>query len=80
MLGVPAIEIFLKASVDRRCQRQPLSPVYKNTSLVIFLKIAIEFGFLFLKGLLPYKTRQKNPCKILERFSLNIAHYREDKI
>ena len=31
-------------------------PVSKRTSLVIFLKPASEFGFLFLKTLLPYKT------------------------
>ena len=53
-LGVPAIEIFFKS---RRCQRRPLPPVSKRTSLVIFLKLDLEFGFFFLNELLPYKTQ-----------------------
>ena len=52
-LGLPAFEILFKS---RRCQRRPLPPISKGTSLVIFLKAALEFGFLFFKGLLPYKT------------------------
>ena len=35
-------------------------PVSKRTSLVIFFKPAFEFGFLFLKALLPYKTQLKS--------------------
>ena len=31
----------------RRCERWPLPPVSKRTSLVIFLKAAFEFGFFF---------------------------------
>ena len=52
-LGMPAIENLFKS---RCCQRRSLPPVSKRTSLVIFLKTALEFGFLFFKGLLPYKT------------------------
>ena len=52
-LGMPAIENLFKS---RRYQRRPLPPVSKRTNLVIFLKAALEFGFLFFKELLPYKT------------------------
>ena len=31
-------------------------PISKHINLIIFLKLAFEFGFLFLKALLPYKT------------------------
>ena len=43
-LGLPVFEILFKS---RRCQRRSLPPVTKRTSLVIFLKTALEFGFLF---------------------------------
>ena len=57
-LGMPAIEIFFKS---RRCQRRPLPPASKHTSLVIFFKVDLEFEFLFFNGLLPYKTQSKDP-------------------
>ena len=40
-------------------------PVSKRTRLVIFLKPAFEFGFLFLKALLPYKTQFPQPALML---------------
>ena len=52
-LGVPVIKFFFKS---RRCQRRPLPHVSKRTSLVIFLKLDLEFGFFFLNELLSYKT------------------------
>ena len=50
-LGVPTIDIFLKAGVVNagHCHLYP-------TSLVIFLKPDLEFGFFFSNELLPYKT------------------------